>query len=118
MNKHRVLSFKYAIEGISTALKEEPNLKFHFLAAFLALILGWFLQITKFEFIIILLLTGLVISIELTNTAIETIVDNFTTDHHPGAKKAKDIAAGSVLVVSIVAGVIGSLIFLPYIFEF
>ncbi|KKQ79651.1 MAG: hypothetical protein UT01_C0032G0020, partial [Candidatus Daviesbacteria bacterium GW2011_GWA1_38_7] len=32
MNKHRVLSFKYAIEGISTALKEEPNLKFHFLA--------------------------------------------------------------------------------------
>ena len=48
MNKHRVLSFKYAIEGISTALKEEPNLKFHFLAAFLALILGWFLQINEF----------------------------------------------------------------------
>lgn len=116
MPQQRVLSFKYAFEGIWTALKKEPNLKFHLLATVVVIMLGWFFQISELEWIIVIFAIGSVISLELTNTAIEEIVDSFTEDHHPGAKVAKDVAAGAVLVASITAAIIGLLIFLPYFF--
>jgi len=112
--KLHILSFKYAFEGLLSALKEEPNLKFHFLAGFLAVILSFFLNISRTDWIIIIILIGFVIAIELTNTAIEAIVDNFTEVSHPGAKLAKDISAGAVLVASITSVIIGLLVFMPY----
>lgn len=115
MAQKRVLSFKYAIEGILTALKDEPNLKVHTLFGLVAIILGFLLGISLTEWVIVLILIGLVIALELTNTAIEELVDSFTNESHPGAKKAKDVAAGAVLVASITALIIGVLIFLPYI---
>lgn len=114
----RILSFKYAIRGILTALKEEPNLKFHFLAAIAAIFLSYILNLSRADFIIIILLIGFVISLELTNTAIEAVVDAFTNKEHPGAKLAKDISAGAVLVAALTAGVLGMLIFLPYLNTF
>lgn len=113
--KFHVLSFKYAFEGILAALKEEPNLKFHFLAALLVIILGVFLNISTTDWIIAIILIGLVISVELTNTAIEAVVDEFTNDDHPGAKLAKDISAGAVLVATLTAVIGGIIIFLPYL---
>lgn len=114
MQKLNLLSFKYAIEGIITALKEQPNLKFHLLAAAIVIILGIFFQISEIKWLIILVTIGVVISLELTNTAIEELVNSFTQDNHPSAKKAKDVAAGAVLISSITALIIGLLIFLPY----
>lgn len=96
------------------ALKEEPNLKFHFLAGALVIILGIILNISKIDWMIIIFLIGFVISVELTNTAIEAVVDAFTEKEHPGAKLAKDISAGAVLIASITSAVIGILIYLPY----
>lgn len=116
MAHKRILSFKYASDGFWTALREEPNLVFHLFAAVVVLLLGFLLNISKLEWIILVFAIGLVISIELTNTAIEAVVDSFTKDIHPGAKKAKDIAAAAVLVVSIAALLIGLLIFLPYLY--
>lgn len=115
MYKKRILSFKYASEGIWIAFREEPNIKFHFLAAALALGLGIYFNISKFEWLILILLIGLVISLEMTNTAIEIVVDSFTQDHHPGAKKAKDVSAGAVWIASIASAIIGLMIFLPYL---
>lgn len=114
MTKGRVLSFKYAFEGIWTALKDQPNLIFHLLATIVVILFGWFFQITNLEWIILTLTIGIVIAIELTNTAIEEVVNSFTDEIHPSAKKAKDVAAGAVLIVSIMAVIIGLLIFLPY----
>lgn len=114
MTKGRVLSFKYAFEGIWTALKDQPNLIFHLLAAVVVILFGWFFQITTIEWIILTLTIGIVVCIELTNTAIEEVVNSFTDEIHPSAKKAKDVAAGAVLIVSIMAVIIGLLIFLPY----
>lgn len=114
----RILSFKYALTGIYQALKEEPNLKFHLFAGLLALIAGLVFQITTAEWIVLFLLIGLVISVELTNTAIEAVVDSFTDQQHPAAKKAKDISAGAVLIVAITALAIGVLIFLPHLWIF
>ncbi len=111
-----LLSFKYAFTGLIDAVKEEPKLRFHFLAAIIALVLSYSLQISRLDWIIIILLIGFVISLELTNTAIEAVVDHFTDKQHPGAKLAKDISAAAVLVAAITSVVVGLLIFLPYIF--
>jgi len=113
--KFSILTFKYAFEGISAALKEEPNLKFHFLAALLILILSFILRISQQDWITIIILIGFVITIELTNTAIEAVVDKFIDTTHPGAKLAKDISAGAVLAVAVTAATVGLIIYLPYL---
>lgn len=118
MLKNRALSFKFAFNGIWIALKDQPNLKFHFVAALIALSFSWILEITKTEWVIVILVIGLVISVELTNTAIEEVVNSFTDEAHPSAKFAKDVSAGAVLTVSTVAFVIGLLIFVPYLLKF
>lgn len=113
VKKGRILSLRYAFEGIAAAIKQEPNLKFHIFFAALVLALALFLQIPHLEAIVLVLLIGLIIALELTNTAIETVVNNFTSEIHPGAKLAKDISAGAVLVLTITAIIIGVAIFLP-----
>ncbi|MBI2601048.1 diacylglycerol kinase family protein [Candidatus Daviesbacteria bacterium] len=111
----QVLSFKYAFEGIWAALKEEPNLKTHCLIALLVIILATLLKVSLTDWVLLIILIGLVIALELTNTAIETVVDSLTSQEHPGAKLAKDIAAGAVLIVSLTAAIAGTIIFLPYL---
>lgn len=113
--KIHILSFKYAFEGIVAAIKEEPNLKFHLLAGLLVIVLSFILNISKQDWIIIIFLIGFVISVELTNTAIEALVDAFTDKEHPGAKLAKDISAGAVLMSALTSAIIGILVLLPYI---
>lgn len=115
--KFHILSFKYAFAGLMDAVKEEPKLRLHFLAAVIALLLSYFLQISKLDWVIIILLIGFVISLELTNTAIEAVVDHFTDKQHPGAKLAKDISAAAVLVAAITSVIVGALIFIPYLFK-
>ncbi len=117
-NQHlssRILSFKYAFEGLKAAISEEPNLKIHLLIGVLVIFAGFYFNISKLNWIIIVILIGLVISVELTNTAIEAVVDYCIQQQHNGAKMAKDISAAAVLVVSITAAVIGLIIFLPYL---
>lgn len=111
----RILAFKYAFEGLVAAIKQEPNLKLHSVFYVLVLGAGLYFGITKLEWIFVFIMSGLVFSLELTNTAIEAVVDAFTDKAHPGAKLAKDIAAAAVLVVALAAAVVGLMIFLPYI---
>ena len=108
------MSFKYAFEGLITALKDQPNLKFQFCIAAIVIALGYYLNISPLEWLFIVFSIGFVIVFELTNTAIEEIVDSFTDQVHPAAKKAKDVAAAAVLAASITAAVVGLIIFLPY----
>lgn len=112
----RALSFKYAFEGIVTAFRDQPNLKLHLFASAAVVFVGLFLGITKTEWLILTLTMGLVITFELTNTAIEEIVDSFTDRVHPSAKKAKDVAAAAVLVAAITAVIVGLIIFVPYLY--
>lgn len=117
MVKNRALSFRYAFEGIWTAFKDQPNLYIHLFAAILVICAGMYFKISKIEWLIITLTIGIVIGIEFTNTAIEEVVNSFTDEEHPSAKKAKDVAAGAVLVVAIMAASVGLIIFLPYFFN-
>ncbi|MFR5904918.1 MAG: diacylglycerol kinase, partial [[Ruminococcus] torques] len=69
------------------------------------------------EWCICLLLFGLILSLELVNTALEAVVDLVTKEKKPLAKIAKDTAAGAVLVSAIAAAIIGCIIFVPYLLE-
>lgn len=113
--KRLINSFKYAFEGIISALKTEKNMKIHVLIMILVIIFGIILKISKIEWIICIVLFGLVISLELINTAIENVVDLITQEINPKAKIAKDVAAGAVLVSAITSAIIGLMIFVPKI---
>jgi len=110
-------SFKNALRGICIALKEERNLKIHLLITFLVLILAYYFNIEKLDFIIILTMIVIVISLELMNTAIERTMDLINPSSNEQVGKIKDIAAGSVLITALVAAVVGFIIFIPYIYE-
>lgn len=113
--EQKVVSFKYAFQGIVDALRGEPNLKFHFLAGLIVLVISYILKISRDDWMIIIFLIGFVVAVELTNTAIEAVVDGFTDTLHPAAKLAKDISAGAVLIAALTSAIIGIMIFFPYI---
>lgn len=114
-NKKLINSFKYAFQGIASALKTERNLKIH-VSVMILVIIRWFIfKITKMEWLICIGLFGLVIGGELFNTAIEIVVDIAMPEINEKAKLAKDISAGAVLVFAIASSIIGLFIFLPRI---
>ena len=113
--KKLLKSFKYAFDGIFTGIKEEQNMKIHIAIMILVIIFGIMLKISKMEWIICIILFGLVISMELINTAIENTVDLVTKEKNEQAKIAKYVAAGAVLVSAIASAIIGLIIFVPKI---
>ena len=110
-------SFGYAFQGIFNTIRTERNIKIHCAAAILVTIFGIWLQISKTEWMICFILFGLILALELVNTAVEATVDLFTEERKPFAKKAKDAAAGAVLIAAIFAVVIGILIFIPKLLD-
>lgn len=104
-------SFRYAYEGVKYALSTQRNMKFHFFAAFIVLLLALYLRLPKLEILFILMAVTLMIVTELINTAIEKAVDLAMPDRHPLAKIAKDVAAASVLVSAVFAAIVGMVVF-------
>ncbi len=106
-------SLTYALTGIGHAFSTQRNMKIHFLVATLVCILGISLSISRLEWLALIFVTGLVISLEMMNTSVELVVDLSTNQQKIRAKLAKDVAAGSVLIASILALICGCLIFYP-----
>ena len=106
-------SFRYAFEGIIEGIKKERNMKIHCMAMVLVIAAGIILKLSITEWCICLVLFGVILALELVNTAIEAVVDLVTEEYRPLAKLAKDTAAGAVLIASIMAAGTGILIFLP-----
>ena len=111
--RKRARSFRYAWQGIVVSFRSEANLKIHVFIAALVIICGFLFKISVQEWLICILCFGLVISMELMNTVVETLVDYISTEEHPLAGKAKDIAAGAVLVSAVFAALAGLMIFVP-----
>ena len=114
-NNSLINSFKYACMGIKRAIKSERNMKIHVLATLIVTALGFILGLDPLEWVACIFSIVIVISSEMLNTALETIVDLVSPNINPLAKKAKDIAAGSVLVMAIGAFLVGLIIFIPKI---
>ena len=109
-------SFYYAISGLFLGIKKERNIKIHFIAMIFVTIFGILIKISALEWIICVILFGLVISLEYVNTAIETTVDLVTSEYNEKARIAKDTSAAAVMFISIAALIVGLIIFVPKIF--
>ena len=109
-------SLNCAIDGVLYAARTQKHLRNHFLAAAVVLICALFLKVTAVEFILLAISISFVLFAELINTAVEVTIDMITTEFHPMAKIAKDVAAGSVLLSVTGALVTGYLILSAYIF--
>lgn len=107
-------SFGYALNGIKASLSQ-TNLRIHFAVLMVVVAAGFYFGITYVEWLSIVFATGLVISMELMNTAIEHLVNLASPGHRPAAGLVKDIAAGAVLVAVVSAIVIGLIVFAKYI---
>ncbi|MDP4000275.1 MAG: diacylglycerol kinase family protein [bacterium] len=108
-------SFRYASRGIWHVLRNESNLRIHIGATAVVITSGIVLGITGFEFAIILLAIGLVLTAEVINTVIEDFLDILHPDHHDAVRRIKDALAGAVLLAAFVAIGVGVLIFGPYL---
>lgn len=111
--RKRARSFRYAWQGIVVSFRSEANLRIHVFIAVLVLICGFMFKISIQEWLICILCFGLVISMELMNTVVETLVDYISPEEHPLAGKAKDIAAAAVLVSAVFSAIAGLIIFVP-----
>ncbi len=110
-----VRSFAHAWDGVIYALRTQRNARVHLAAAAGALTLGVALHISALEFALLLLAIMAVLVAELFNTVAEAVVDLVTSEYHPLARIAKDVAAGAVLLCALFAVVIGLLVFGPHL---
>ena len=108
-------SFSCAIKGIVKTLKTERNIRVMLAALVLVVAAGLLFGISGSEWTAVLICSGGVLSLEMVNTAIESVTDLVTTQRHPLAARAKDIAAGAVLVFSLTAFIVALIIFIPHI---
>lgn len=111
----RKKSFGYAFKGIAILFTSQAHAKIHAIATILVLILGFAFNISLDQWAIISIAIGMVWVAEGLNTALEFVVDLASPDYHELAGKAKDVAAGAVLLASFMAVACGALIFIPKI---
>ncbi len=112
--KNRKNSFVYAFKGLIELLKQ-PNSKIHLIATIVVITLGFYFNVNKTEWFILILCIAIVFTAEAINTAIEKLTDIVSPDWNEKAGKVKDVAAAGVLLSAIAAFVIGLLIFIPKI---
>ena len=110
----RLKSFTYAWKGVCSFLSKEHIAWMYFAFFFVVTIAGSGCEITRTEWLVILLCFAMVLAAEAFNTAIERLVNLVSPDYHPIAGDVKDIAAGAVLICAIFAALIGLIIFVPY----
>lgn len=112
----QINSFKYAFEGIIHAFLSEPNFRIQLLIVTVSIVLGKLYQITRVEWSSIVICSGFLLFMELTNTVIEEIMDRFMKELNDGVKIIKDVSAAAVLVSALTFLINFSLIFGPRIF--
>ena len=112
------MGFVYAFRGIVGGF-DGRNMRFHGVATLAVLFTSWYYHLSVNEWIIILILISLVLSAELVNSSVEELsntVRDVNKLSYGATTKSRDMAAGSVLIIAIVAAIIGLIIFLPKIF--
>jgi diacylglycerol kinase len=108
----RLASFGYALRGI-TAFARESHARLHFSAALVVAALAAWLGVSRAEAGLLALAVGLVLAAEALNSALEALADRASPDHHPLVARAKDVAAGGVLLAAIAAAIAGLLVLGP-----
>ena len=115
--KSRIVSFKFAFQGLRSLIKNEHNSRIHAVAAISVILLGFFLRISFSEWCFLTIIIGFVFITELLNSSIESLADIICHEKNEQIRKAKDYAAASVLISAISAIITGGLIFIPKIYS-
>jgi len=110
-------SVQHALRGVSVVFGAEQSFRIQVAIALLVMVAGIVFQVKTYEWIILVLLVGSVLTLELINSIFERMVDSFKPRIHPMVKDIKDIMAGAVLIVSVIATVVGITIFYPHLVD-
>ena len=116
MLKKHFVSYKYAMRGLWLAVRYEPNMIIHLIAIITVLILNTSLKVSRTDWIISLVLIGVILMAEIFNTALEKLADRVTRDQDPMIGQAKDLASGAVLIMGIAAVICAAILYWPYAF--
>ena len=111
--KKRLHSFKYAFQGIGYLIRNEHNAWIHLFITVCVIVAGFLLRVSPSEWISIIFAIGMVLAAEAFNTAIEALSDIISPDYKRLIRRAKDVAAGGVLLAAMAAVAIGLIIFVP-----
>lgn len=111
-------SFRDAVAGFRYCFSTQRNMKVHLAAAVLVLIISILIGLSRLEFVLVIFAASFVLVAEMFNTAVEKTIDIYVNTYHPGARLAKHIAAGAVLVATASAVITGLIIFLPHLRAF
>ncbi len=112
----RSVGFTFAWNGLKEVTRTERNFRIHLFITALVLTIGFLVELNWLEWCIVIFAIGFVLVTEVTNSAIEKMIDYLNPAIHPSAKIIKDMAAGAVLIAAIIAALIGLIIFLPKIY--
>lgn len=112
-----IRSFGFAFAGLGWLLRSQRNAQIHVAITCVVIIAGFALGVSGGEWLALVLAIALVLALEAMNTAVEAVVDLVSPEPHPLAKRAKDTAAGAVLLAAIGAAIVGVLIFVPRLFD-
>lgn len=115
--KRFLKSFKYSLDGLKYAYKNEQSMLVHLIVTIIAITLGILFKISNFEWIITIFLLSVTASLELLNTAIEAVCDMVTHEYNKLAKVAKDTSSASVFFTSMLGAVSGLIIYVPKFIE-
>jgi diacylglycerol kinase (ATP) len=111
----RLQSFRYAGRGVRLMLRSQHNAWLHAVASCCVLILGGLAVLSAAEWCWIILAIMAVWTAEALNTALELLADVASPEFHPLVEKAKDVAAGGVLIAALGAAIIGLLVLGPHL---
>ena len=115
--KGRLQSFQYAISGLGLMIRSQHNAWLHALATAAVIALGFLFQIARNDWCWLVLALVAVWTAEAMNTALEFLADVASPEFHPLVEKAKDVAAGAVLLSAIGSVIVGLLVFGPYLVD-
>lgn len=114
--RSRLNSFGFALNGLAAFFRQEPNAWLHLIATITVFIAAWYFNLSFYEVIALIIVTGSVWVAEIFNTAIERVMDFISTEKNQDIKFIKDLAAFGVLLSAITALVTGAFIFIPKLF--
>ena len=113
-----IQTVKNSINGIICYAKDGKSIILYLVGLIFEIIMGIVFNINGLEWILIICIMGILLSVELLNTAIEATVDMVTQDYNEYAKIAKDCGSAATGIMSVIATIVNMIIFMPYIIEF
>jgi diacylglycerol kinase len=112
---YQLRTFIFAFKGIVSFFSQEHKAYIHLFAAVIVVVMGWIFELSRNEWIAVVVAIGIVFIAEFFNTIVEHMADMVQPDKDPRIARIKDMAAGAVLIAALTALAIGLLIFIPKI---